>query len=305
MQSISVVIPVYNGAPNLQELNTRLIQTLDKLEAVFEIIYVDDNSPDTSWQELCAITSSDTRTRGIRMSRNYGQHNALLCGIRAANYDVIVTMDDDLQHPPEAIPQILQKLDNNYDAVYAPPLHGQHGMLRNFASQLTKLALQRVMGVQTAKNVSAFRAFRTDLRESFSDYRAPYVSIDVLLTWGTTNFGIFPVEHSPRKSGKSNYSVSGLISHAINLMTGFTTLPLRIATLFGFGFMLFGVGVLSWVLGSYFIHGETVPGFAFLASIIAIFSGVQLFSLGIIGEYIARIHFRTIDRPPYHVREKR
>jgi len=303
VESISVVIPVYNGSPNLNELSDRLIQVCNDLKTDFEIIYVDDNSPDTSWQVISSLTSQNRHIKGIRLSRNFGQHNALLCGIRAARYNVIVTMDDDLQHPPEAVPQLLEKIEHGFDAVYAPPIDEQHGFLRNMASQLTKLALQRVMGIETARSASAFRAFRAHVRDSFSEYRGPYVSIDVLLTWGTTNFGIVPVEHVPRKAGTSNYSVSNLITHGINLMTGFTTLPLRIASILGFLFMLFGIGVLGWVLVSYVVYNNTAPGFAFLASIIAIFSGAQLFSLGIIGEYIARIHFRTIDRPTYHVQD--
>jgi len=303
VESISVVIPVYNGSPNLNELSDRLIQVCNDLKTDFEIIYVDDNSPDASWQIISSLTNENRHIKGIRLSRNFGQHNALLCGIRAARYNIIVTMDDDLQHPPEAVPQLLEKIEHGFDAVYAPPIDGQHGFLRNMASQLTKLALQRVMGIETARNASAFRAFRASVRDSFSEYRGPYVSIDVLLTWGTTNFGTIPVKHVPRKAGTSNYSVSSLITHAINLMTGFTTLPLRIASILGFLFMLFGIGVLGWVLVSYLLYNNTAPGFAFLASIIAIFSGAQLFSLGIIGEYIARIHFRTIDRPTYHVRD--
>lgn len=303
MQSISVVIPVYNGEENLQELLDRLLKVLEELDREFEIIFVDDNSADASWSLLCGLAESDSRVHGVRLSRNYGQHNALLCGIRMVRNEIIITMDDDLQHPPEELPKLLKELEGGYDVVYAPPQSEQHGLLRDLASQLTKLALQRVMGVKSARNVSAFRAFYTRLRDSFADCRSPYVSIDVLLTWGTTNFGVIPVEHAPRKAGVSNYSVSSLITHAINLMTGFTTLPLRIASILGFVFTFFGIGVFGWVLGSYLIYGATVPGFAFLASIIVIFSGVQLFSLGIIGEYIARMHFRSIERPTFHVRE--
>jgi undecaprenyl-phosphate 4-deoxy-4-formamido-L-arabinose transferase len=234
--------------------------------------------------------------------RNFGQHNALLCGIRAARYDVIVTIDDDLQNPPEEIPKLLARLSEGVDVVYGRPATEQHGFLRDLASRVTKMALQSAMGAETARNVSAFRAFRGHLREALSSYRGPFVSIDVLLTWGTSRFSSVIVRHEARHSGQSNYTFQKLLTHAANMMTGFSVRPLQLASWTGFGFTLFGAAVLAWVVGRVLVQGTTVPGFAFLASIVAIFSGAQLFALGIIGEYLARMHFRTMDKPPYVVR---
>jgi undecaprenyl-phosphate 4-deoxy-4-formamido-L-arabinose transferase len=234
--------------------------------------------------------------------RNCGQHNALLCGIRAAKYDVIVTMDDDLQDLPEEIPKILDKLKEGYDVVYGTPQKGQHGFWRNLASRVTRLALQSAMGAEAARDASAFRAFRKEVRNAFANYQGPFVSIDVLLTWGTTRFGAIKVQHNLRREGSSNYTFFKLATHAFNMMTGFSTLPLQLASLVGFVFTLFGFGVLAYVIGRYLIQGSPVQGFPFLASVIAIFSGAQLFALGIIGEYLARMHFRMMDRPPYVVR---
>lgn len=301
MDSISVVIPVYNAAPNLMELYQVLTTVLDKTVERYEIILVEDRGGDNSWDIICELVQADSRVSGIRLRRNYGQHNALLCGIRAARYDIIVTMDDDLQHPPAEIAMLLDKLAQGYDVVYGTPRQEQHGLWRDLASQLTKLALSSTMGVEVASKVSAFRAFRTELRDAFSDYRSPTVSIDVLLTWGTSRFAAVPVRHEPRRAGQSNYTLGKLITHAFNLMTGFSTLPLQVASFIGFGFTLFGFGILAYVLARYFLNGAQVPGFAFLASIVALFSGAQLFALGIIGEYLARIHFRTMERPPYAV----
>ncbi len=301
MDSISVVIPVYNAAPNLKELYHALTTVLDKTVERYEIILVEDRGRDNSWDIIRELVQADSRVSGIRLRRNYGQHNALLCGIRAARYEIIVTMDDDLQHPPAEIATLLSKLAEGYDVVYGTPRQEQHGLWRDLASQLTKLALSSTMGVEVASKVSAFRAFRTELRDAFSEYRSPTVSIDVLLTWGTSRFAAVPVRHEPRRAGTSNYTLGKLITHAFNLMTGFSTLPLQVASFIGFGFTLFGFGILAYVLARYFLNGAQVPGFAFLASIIALFSGAQLFALGIIGEYIARIHFRTMERPPYVV----
>jgi len=302
MLSISAVIPVYRSERILPELHKRLSAVLDGIGSDYEIIFVEDCGGDQSWQAIANLARGDSRVRGARLSRNYGQHNALLCGIRMARHDIIVTLDDDLQNPPEEIPKLLAKLGEGFDVVYGAPEREQHGFLRDRASQITKLALQNAMGAETARHVSAFRVFRTQLRDAFEGYRSPFVSIDVLLTWGSTRFANINVRHDPRNVGSSNYTVRKLITHAMNMMTGFTTIPLQLASLAGFAFSLFGLGILVYVLVNFLVRGGNVPGFAFLASIVAIFSGVQLFALGIIGEYLARMHQRTMDRPPYLVR---
>jgi glycosyltransferase involved in cell wall biosynthesis len=299
---ISAVVPVYRSAPTLPELHRRLTAALQELADDYEIVLVEDAGGDQSWSEIEHLAAVDARVRGIRMSRNFGQHNALLCGVRAARLSMVVTLDDDLQNPPEEIGKLIARLGDDADVVYGTPVNEQHGFLRNQGSRITKLALQSAMSAETARHVSAFRAFRTSIRDAFAEYRGPYVSIDVLLTWGTTRFAHIPVKHEPRRVGRSNYTLRTLITHAFNMMTGFSTLPLQIASVMGFVLTLFGIAVLAYVLGSYIANqGRSVPGFAFLASIIAIFSGAQLFALGIMGEYLARIHFRTMDRPTYLV----
>ncbi|MDX2162776.1 MAG: glycosyltransferase family 2 protein [bacterium] len=303
VESISVVIPVYRSEESLPELTAALAAALPAISARYEVIFVNDSSPDDSWTVIERLRREYPWVRGIHMMRNYGQHNALLCGIRSARHDIIVTMDDDLQHPPNAIPVLLETLNQGHDVVYGSPEREQHGLLRDLASQVTKLALQGSMGVNIARRVSAFRVFRTRLREAFATYRSPYVNIDVLLTWGTTRFAAVTVRHVPRKYGQSTYTLRKLITHALNMITGFSVLPLQFASLLGFAFAGFGALVLVYVIGRSLLEGIVVPGFAFLASTVAIFAGVQLFALGIIGEYLARIHFRTMDRPSYTVRE--
>ena len=282
---------------------------MDELETVllkcsirFELVFVNDASPDQSWHVITGLAQRYTWIRGIDLMRNVGQHNALLCGVRAARYGVVVTIDDDLQNPPAEIPRLLRKLEEGFDVVYGIPEHEQHGILRDLASKITKIVLQNAMGAEIAQNISAFRAFRTPVREAFQHFRGPFVSIDVLLTWGTTRFGALRVRHESRRQGVSGYTLRALVAHALNMMTGFSVLPLQIASLVGFTFTLFGLLTLAFVIERYLIHGSPVPGFPFLASIIAIFSGAQLFALGIIGEYLARMHFRTMDRPAYTVR---
>lgn len=300
--SLSVVVPVHNSATILPRLVERLMPVLSARGAAYELILVNDGSRDASWSVIEEQVRRHPWVRGIDLMRNYGQHNALLCGLRAARHAIVVTMDDDLQHPPEEIPALLAELERGNDVVYGAPAAEQHGLLRDLASRVTKIALSQAMGAPIARQVSAFRALRTPLRDAFAGYDGYYVSIDVLLTWGTTRFAAIPVRHAPRLEGVSNYTFRKLVNHAMNMMTGFSTFPLQIASLVGFGFTLFGFAVLAWVLGRWALQGSVVPGFPFLASVIAIFSGAQLFALGIIGEYLARVHFRTMNRPPYSVR---
>lgn len=301
--TISVVIPVYNGALSLRALILEVAQVMTEIAEAFEVIFVEDDSKDNSWQVIEELAAEYPWIRGFKHMRNYGQHNALLQGIRQARYDLVVTMDDDLQHPPTEIIKLLNKLAEGYDAIYGTPQQERHGLMRDLASQVTKIALQSAMGVDVARNVSAFRIFRTALREAFASYESPFVSIDVLLTWGTTRFAAIPVRHEARRLGVSNYTLRKLIIHALNMMTGFSTLPLQVASLLGFTLTLFGILILLYVFGR-LLFEQSIPGFPFLASIIAIFSGAQLFALGIIGEYLARMHVRIMGRPSSIVREK-
>lgn len=301
MIDISVVIPVYRSQDSLRELHQRLTTVLEAQKLSFEIVFVEDCGGDNSWEVIQELAVEDVRVIGLSMSRNYGQHNALLAGIRAANGLMIATLDDDLQHPPEELPNILSKLYEGYDVVYGSPLTEQHGIFRDMASQITKIALQNAMGAETARYVSAFRVFRTELRDAFNEYKSPTVNLDVLLTWGTTRFIAIPVKHESRKYGESGYTTRKLIQHAMNMMTGFSTMPLKLASFIGFLFAFFGIFVLVYILLRYLFIGSVVPGFPFLASVIALFSGAQLLALGIIGEYLARMHQRTMERPIYNV----
>jgi glycosyltransferase involved in cell wall biosynthesis len=299
---LSVVVPVYNSQASLPPLVARLDEVLGETPGGYELILVNDGSRDDSWSVIEELARDHPQIHGIELMRNYGQHNAVLAGVRAARGEVVVTIDDDLQHPPEEIPKLLARLAAGADVVYGTPRTEQHGLLRDLASQITKIALQSAMGAETARKVSAFRVFRTQLRTAFATYQGSFVSIDVLLTWATTRFDAVVVEHRPREIGRSNYTVGKLITHAVNMMTGFGVWPLQVASMIGFLFTLLGGVLLVYVLGRYLIQGSSVPGFPFLASVIAIFSGAQLFALGIMGEYLARMHFRIMDKPAYNVR---
>lgn len=305
MVSISVVIPVYRGAQTIRELAAELSDALPKITSTYEVIMVEDDGGDDSWQVIQDLSAQYPWLRGIKLMRNAGQHAALLCGIRTAQYDVIVTMDDDLQHPPSQIAPLLAHLQKGHGVVYGVPRDRQQNAGRSLGSFLIRSALSSAMGVDTARHVSAFRIFHTYLRDAFADYQSPYVSIDVLLSWGTKDFSHTLVEHRPRTVGTSGYTFRRLANLAITMLTGFSVLPLRLASYLGFGLTLFGLMMLIYIVPIRFLLYGTgindVPGFTMLATLIAIFSGAQMFTIGIIGEYLARMHFRLMNKPPYTV----
>jgi len=296
----SVVIPVYNGAETVPILVERFKVILPELAGRYEVILVNDGSPDRSWDVIQKLAAIHPWVRGINLMRNYGQHNATLCGVRAARYALIVTMDDDLQHLPEEIHHLLAKLEEGYDVVYGIPHQRPHSWWRNGFSVFTKIILSSAMGIRTIRDIGSFRAFRTNLRQAFENYNSPELILDVLLSWGTTRFATVPVKEAPRDHGASNYTFRKLVHVAFLVLTGFSTAPLRLATIIGFTFTLFGILAFLYVVIVYFTQGS-IPGFPFLASIISLFSGAQLFALGIIGEYLGRVFDRIASRPCYTI----
>jgi len=298
---LSIVVPCYRSAGTLPELVRRVSETASRVAAAWELILVDDGSPDGTWDAIRELAGRHAEVRGLALMRNYGQHNATLAGVRAARYDVTVTLDDDLQHPPEEMPKLLAPIADGHDLVYGTPERRPQSALRWVPSWLMRQAVTLATGTRTVRELSAYRAFRTGLRRAFADYRSPELLFDALLGWGTADAATVRVRHEPRRVGRSNYGLFRLLNTVMLLWTGYTTAPLRVASLLGFAFVLFGLGVLAYVLGVFFLSEGRIPGFAFLASTIAIFGGVQLFTLGIIGEYLARVFARSLDRPTYVV----
>ena len=296
--NVSVVIPVYRSEKTLDMLVERLGRALPAFADSYEVVLVNDGSPDDTWGIIERLARAHPWVRGIDLMRNYGQHNATLCGIRAARYEMIFTMDDDLQNPPEEMPKLLAKLNEGYDVVYGVARLRQQAWWRNLFSVLVKRAIGYVMGLRTVRDIGAFKVFRSHLLKAFEEFNGPDVLVDVLLSWGTSRFASVAVDESPRVAGRSNYNFIKLIKVSLLVLTSYTTIPLRLASVLGFLFTIFGFFVLFFVLFTYFTQGS-VPGFSFQASIIALFSGVQLFSLGIIGEYLARVFERTGGRKSY------
>ncbi|MBE3011315.1 glycosyltransferase family 2 protein [Microbispora sp. NEAU-D428] len=303
MTSVSVVIPCYRSAQTLPTLVERLLAVLSGAASQSEVVLVVDGSPDNTWEVAQELAERHDAVRALLLARNYGQHNALVAGIRCARHEIVVTMDDDLQHPPEEVPKLLAGLRPDLDIVYGVPATGTHGAIRDLASKSLKTALSGRFGAENGHDISAFRAFRSFLRQALDGVGAPYIQIDIAFSWATTKIGTVRVSMQGRVFGRSNYTLSMLIRHAIGIFVGYSTLPLRLVTYFGLLTGALGLTLLVVFLWTYWFGDGTVKGFTSTASMISLFAAAQMIALGIIGEYLGRIHVERMGRPTYIVRK--
>lgn len=302
--SLSVVVPCYRSPSTLSGLVDRVCVAVGESVSEIEFVFVDDGSPDDTWQRLEALRSADDRVRVMRLSRNYGQHNALLAGIRASSNELVLTMDDDGQNPPDQVPMLLAAMSDDVDLVYGSPLEERQTGFRNAASKLTKRMMRIGMGDAINPKHSAFRLFRRRLVDAADAVHDPFVNLDVLLSWATVRQRVVDVRFDVRLEGESGYDLRKLVRHAMNMITGFGILPLRLVAWLGFVLAIAGFLLTGWVLVRFVVFGSPLPGFTFLAAAINFFAGAQLLGIGILGEYLGRVHFRSMGRPNYLVAER-
>ncbi len=296
----SIVIPVYRSRSTLIELYKRLVTVMKGINNSFEIIFVDDDSPDNSWKILTNLYKNYKDIRLIQLTRNFGQHNAIMCGIAHSKGDYIITMDDDLQNPPEDILKLINKMKQGFDIVYGEYKVKKHSSLRNIGSHFVQYVYKRIF--QVSGNLTSFRIIKRNTAEKILDYKLNYTFIDGLLAWQTKNIGYVFVSHQKRASGKSNYDIGKLFALTYNMITNFSIFPLQLASITGFLFSFLG-GLLAifYALKKIFFD-IPVTGYTSIMIAILIFSGVQLITIGLIGEYIGRIHLNMNQKPQYSIR---
>lgn len=299
---ISVVVPVYNSATTLCTLVERLTSILDGLGRPYEIILIDDGSRDESWERLCQLQREHPgRIVAIQLMRNFGQHNALMCGFRHTQGRFVVTLDDDLQHPPEELPKLLAAIETGrFDLVYGSADRRQHRAWRNLGSWVVNLVYRTLF--RTTVTISSFRIIRRELLEAMLSYTLNYTFVDGLLAWNTQRVGEVTVEHHPRQTGRTGYSLSKLIVLALNLFTNFSLLPLQLVSLVGLVAAAMGLTTGAYYLVLFLRDGIGVPGYASTIVSILVLGGVQLLSLGIMGEYLGRLHLNVNRKPQYTIR---
>ena len=299
---ISVVVPVYYSENTLTELYRRLKGTLKNLVGNrYELIFVNDGSKDGSWYILKSLAEKDSSVIAVNLTRNFGQHNALMCGFSKASGKYVVTLDDDLQNPPEEIKKLYGKVMEGFEVVYGIFDIKQHSIFKNIGSELVQYIYRKTFNLNI--QITSFRILSLSVIHYILSYDRSFTFLDGLIAWFTTNIGNVTVEHRKRFIGNSGYSLRNLATLALNMLTNFSIVPLQIASMIGFLFSIFG-----FLFGSYFIlkkiiFGIPVSGFTTIIVSIAIFSGVQLLTVGLLGEYIGRIHINISKRPQYAVSE--
>lgn len=297
--ALSIVVPVYNGAPSVP----LLVDALSRLSVPdgLEIVLVNDYSLDNSLEvcrDLCRRT--DVALTVVNLARNFGEHNAVMAGLSYARGTHVITMDDDLQNPPEEVVRLWRHAkDNGYDVVYTYFSEKQHSPWRNFGSRITNWLADRLLDKPKGLYLSTFRCMNAFTVRAILDHRGPFPYIDGLIMQMTQNIGRIEVTHLPREKGKSNYTLSRLIHIFLSMSLNFSVMPLRIATLIGGCMAVFGVLGFVLVIVEAF-HFGTPVGWASLMAATLLLAGVQLIILGLLGEYLGRV-FLTINLKPQFV----
>jgi undecaprenyl-phosphate 4-deoxy-4-formamido-L-arabinose transferase len=298
----SIVVPVYNSSESLQELYVRIGKTMAQIEGSFEVIFVDDDSADASWSILESIQkTAPDKVIAIRLARNFGQHNATICGIAQATGQYIITIDDDLQNPPEEIAKLVETMQSSdADLVYGIYGKKHHSMARNLGSGALKGWSRRIY--KTKGNGSSFRLMKSSLAKNLLNHQINFMYIDELFNWYTSHIAFVLVDHVKRPYQQSTYTSHRLFSMLSNLIIYYTAMPLKMMVYGGFT-----TAMLSFLTGLLFIyrklvHGIPIVGFTALIVTILFSTSIILISLGVIGEYLSRIYMVQNRKPPFSIK---
>ncbi len=298
--TISVVVPVYRSQDTLRELYRRLTAALESVDPYFELILVEDCGGDDSWNVIEDIARKDGRVRGIQLNRNFGQHAATICGFSHARGQWIATLDDDLEQAPEYLPDLYRKALEGHDLIYGVYPERTHKSWRNVTSHVARWLFNKAIPSLNHAYTS-YRLIRGDVARALIQFDSPFPFVDGYLSWLTNRYATVEVPHGTRTHGVSNYTFRKLITHTINIFVTFSDLPLKIATWIGVIAFLMGMIWLTAILWRYFIGGISVSGYASMMAGILLFGGVQLLVLGIFGEYLGRMNFKSSKKPLFLV----
>jgi glycosyltransferase involved in cell wall biosynthesis len=302
--TVSLVIPVFNGSQTITKLVTECIQSFEEFFEL-EIVLVNDCSEDDS-HEVC-LTLRDRYPNTVTclsLSRNFGEHNAVMAGLNHTAGDFVVTLDDDGQNPPqEALNLINHAIKENLDVVYSSYPKKRHHLVRNLCSWLNGKMANLMLGKPTGLYLSSFRSMSRFIVQEIIKYDLPYPYVDGLILRSTSNIGTLETSHEPRTSGKSGYTIRKLVRLWLSMFTNFSVLPLRIASFLGFVFALIGMLIGAFTLYERIINPNLPTGWATIAVLCSILGGIQLMALGMIGEYLGRLFMGVNRQPQFVIRE--
>ena len=300
--AVSVVIPIYNEAPNIPVLHERLARSLDALGRVSEVLYVDDGSSDDSLALLRAISARDARVAVLQLSRNSGQHAAVLAGFAASRGAIVVTLDADLQNPPEEIPRLVEQIEAGNDVVGTWRENRQDPWLRRALSAAINRATAAAVGVPMRDYGCMLRAYRREIVEQIVECNERSLFIPALANALAGRTTEIEVGHAERAAGKSKYKPMRLMRLGFDLLTGFSLMPIQLVSLAGILVALAGFGFGIFLFARRLIVGPEVEGVFTLFAILFVFLGILILAVGLVGEYIGRIYLEVRHRPAYRVR---
>lgn len=300
--ALSIVIPVYNGADSIPLLTEKLLEL--EIPGGMEIILVVDGSPDNSLAVCRQLRSRQGKSiRVVNLSRNFGEHNAVMAGYSVARGDYIINMDDDLQNPPEEVINLWQfARDNDFDVVYTRYAEKQHASWRNLGSRFTNWCADHLLDKPKGLYLSSFRCVNAFTAKTILNHTGPFPYVDGLIMQVTQNIGSLEVLHLPRTEGKSNYTLSRLLRLFLSMFLNFSVIPLRIASIIGATIGLIGFLALLWILVEA-LGGGTPRGWAFMTASLLFLTGSQLILFGVMGEYIGRLFLTANKRPQFVIRD--
>jgi dolichol-phosphate mannosyltransferase len=300
----SVVVPVFNEEGNVEELAARIVQTMVKVGAPFELLFVDDGSRDATPAALRAIAARDPRIRVLRFTRNYGQEAAVEALYLNARGRWFIQLDGDLQHPPEEIPKLIAKKSEGYDVVYGVREGRHDALFRVAASSLMQWSMRTMMEIELPEDVSTFRLMSAPVARLVAALPERRKFFSALIVWSGARIGTVRVGHAPRHTGVTHYNLTKLVNHTFDLVVGFSSKPLRYIGTLGLSFAALGFAMGLWVIGRKLLFDYGMMGWPSLFAAVAILGGMQLMATSVIGEYIARIYVQAQDRPLYNVAER-
>jgi polyisoprenyl-phosphate glycosyltransferase len=299
--TLSIVVPVYRSAPILPHLVQQIYEEMCKqgLAEKFELILVNDSSPDNSWQVISDLASTHSFIKGISLRRNFGQHNAIMAGLNHINNDFVVVMDDDLQHPPHSIVSMLQALSEGYDVCYTRYLNRKHDAWKKFGSHFNDWVATHLLGKPKGLYLSSFKAMRKGVVDEVIKYDGPYAYVDGLILEVTSSITAVNIEHQSRHEGEGNYNLRRSMSLWLKMATSFSILPLRLATFLGFALGGLSLILVIFVIYQKLLHPEYPEGWASLIATILFVGGIQTLCIGMIGEYLGRSYLKLNHKPQF------
>ena len=300
-ESISIVSPIYMAEPCLRELYNRVVATVEKITPDFELILVDDDSPDDSWQLLTELASEDPRVKALKLSKNCGQHYAITAGLDHAEGDWVVVMDCDLQDPPEAIEALYHKTREGYESVFARRVERKDSLLKTLPGDIYGWVFKWLTGTKADRTVANFSINSRKAVAAYRHYRERDRAFPLIMFTIGLERAYVDVEHAPRFAGTTSYSWSKLIKFALQVSVSSSTRPLYISIKLGCTLAEVSLLYATYLVARYFVQDYTVAGWTTLAVLISFFFGLLFIQLGIIGIYLGKTFEETKKRPLYHV----